>query len=104
MVPKGDASVERSRSMQSCAIRRSSRRAELISVISEATWCVSTRSASQTPKFAIAPIPKVPMTPERRASSDFLPLDPAFQKLFLRTSSVIPMPSSRTVRRRPSDV
>lgn len=50
-----------------------------------------------TPKLAIAPIPKVPITPAFFANSVFLPLEPALQKLFLITSSLIPIPLSDIV-------
>ena len=103
-VPGSRSSVARSRSIQSWPILRSSRLATLMNVISESICRVSTRSVVQTPKFAIAPIPNVPITPERCASSDFFPLDPAVQKLSLSTSSVMPMPSSRTVKRPASTV
>ena len=64
---------------------RASRSAALMNVSSLATALVSTLSAVQTPKFAIAPIPKVPITPARIANSLRLPLDPAFQKFFRKT-------------------
>src|SRR5688572_19296240 len=50
-------------------MRSSERRAELMSVTSESTCRLSTRSSVHTPKFAMAPMPNVPMTPARWASS-----------------------------------
>ena len=41
---------------------------------------VSTVSLRQTPKFAIAPMPKVPTTPAFLAAAECFPLEPAFQK------------------------
>ena len=40
---------------------------------------VMTVNLLATPKFAIAPMPKVPTTPAARASGLFFPLDPALQ-------------------------
>jgi len=80
--------------MHSCEKESFALSATLINVMSDSTERVSTRSLLHTPKLAIAPMPNVPITPALRANSVRLPLEPAFQKLFRKTSSVIPMPSS----------
>lgn len=55
---------------------------------------VSTVKELAMPKFAIAPIPKVPTTPAACASGVFLLLEPAFQKFFLSSSTDMPFPLS----------
>ena len=97
LVPVSRLSLTRSRSMHSSEIESFAFSAVLINVVADFVGRVSTRSFEQTPKFAIAPMPNVPITPALLANSFFFPLEPAFQKLFRNTSSVIPIPSSTIV-------
>src|SRR6266581_4367102 len=83
--------------MQSLSKERESRSA--IDLVRDPSFSdsVSTLSLLQIPKFAKAPIPKVPTTPAERASSVFFPLAPARQKLFWTSAKVIPIPLSSTL-------